>query len=66
MRIKIRIFWSNFIMISKNFPTFLGDIGKFLLLQANLSQKACLAMCLIFQENPGSHAYERVAYKKKV
>ena len=65
MRIKIRIFWSNFIMISKNFLTFLGDIGKFLLLQANLSLRACLAMCLIFRENSASRAYKRVAYKKK-
>ena len=25
---------------------------------------ACLAMCLIFQENRGWRAYKRVAYKK--
>ena len=61
----MRIFWSNFIMISKFLPTLLGDICEFLLLQANLNLRACLAMCLIFRENPGSRAYKRVAYKKK-
>ena len=60
----MRIFWSNFIMISKNFPTFLDDIWKFMLLQAKLSLRACLAMCLIFRENSGSRACKRVAYKK--
>ena len=59
-------FWSNFTKTSKNFPIFSGDISRFLLLQANLSLRACLAMCLIFRENPGSRAYKRVAYKKKM
>ena len=58
-------FWSNFTKTSKNFPIFSGDISRFLLLQANLSLRACLAMCLIFRENPGSRAYKRVAYIKK-
>ena len=58
-------FWSNFTKTSKNFPIFSGDISRFLLLQANLSLRACLAMCLIFQENPGSRAYKRVAYINK-
>ena len=61
----MRIFWSHFVMISKFLPSFLGVIWKFLLLQANLSLRACLAMCLIFRENLGSRAYKRVAYKKK-
>jgi len=58
-------FWSTFTKTSKNSPIFSGDISRFFLLQANLSLKACLAMCLIFRENPGSRAYKRVAYKKK-
>ena len=58
-------FWSNFNKTSKNFPIFSADISRFLLRQANLSLRACLAMCLIFRENPGSRAYKRVAYKKK-
>ena len=57
-------FWSNFTKTSKNFPIFSGDISRFLLLQANLSLRACLAMCLIFRENPGLRAHELVAYEQ--
>ena len=39
---------------------------KNLLLGGKLRLKGCLAMCLIFQENPGSRAYKLVAYKKNV
>jgi len=35
------------------------------LLGGKLRLKGCLAMCLIFQENPGSRAYKLVAYKIK-
>ena len=38
---------------------------KNLLLGGKLRLKGCLAMCLIFQENPGSRAYKLVAYKTK-
>ena len=40
--------------------------SNLMLLQANLSLRGCLAMCLIFQENPGSRAYKLVAYKKEM
>ena len=49
-----------------NFFQYIANIKNFLLLQANLSLRGCLAMCLIFQENSGSRAYKLVAYKKKV
>ena len=40
-------------------------VEKKLLLGGKLRLKSCLAMCLIFQENPGSRAYKHVAYKIK-
>ena len=56
---------SQFLVI---FPGFflaiLLNIRKKLLLGGKLRLKGCLAMCLIFQENPGSRAYELVAYKE--
>ena len=54
------------------FLKFFSDISYFfkileniLLLKGKLRLRACLAICLIFQENRGWHAYKRFAYKKK-
>ena len=58
-------FKCNFTKILKKFSKFIAKIWNFLMLCANLSLRACLATCLIFQENSGLRAYKRVAYKKK-
>ena len=55
----------SFLMRFHNVFRYIANIKRFLLLQANLSLRGCFAMCLIFQENPGSRAYKLVAYKKK-
>ena len=41
------------------------NIRKKLLLRGKLRLKGCFAICLIFQETPGSCAYKLVAFKKK-
>ena len=45
---------------------FCGISEKILLLKGKLRLRACLTMCLFFQENRGWRAYKRVAYKKSV
>ena len=55
-----------FITIFSRLFGFFGIVKNICCLKANLRLRACLAMCLIFQENRGWRAYKHVAYKKSV
>ena len=55
----------NFWLFFLDFLAIFLNIGKIVLLEGKLRLRGCLAIYLIFQENPGLHAFKLVAYKKK-